>query len=155
MAKPTIAAGCLAAMLFAAGNSALDAPVESARIEAAEQAPADAESDKVRRLLEERLAAAMQLVEHARTRRELSAGTPEEVAAAERFALRAELDLADTRERRIAVLERLLSIAEQSEELAVARHRMGQVPPDALLKAKIARIEAEIELERAMSESAP
>ena len=62
--------------------------------------------------------------------------------------LDAELDLAKTREERIAAREKMVANLKVIEKAAEMQQRMGTTTPDTLLRAKAARLKAEAQLLR-------
>jgi len=85
----------------------------------------------------------------ARVTKAYQAGTASfaEVHEANLAALNAELDLCQRDKDRVTVLEKFVAAMKRFEEMAAQQHKAGLVPPSALLKAKLARLEAEIALE--------
>ena len=77
--------------------------------------------------------------------------TLEQVYRSEQAVLAAELDLCESDPDRIEVLVKIVAAAKDYEKLAVALNNTGAAPASAPLQARVARLEAEIALERAKS----
>lgn len=116
-----------------------------------QQPKADAKvskESKITTLLRERLAALKEIAAQAAKARENGTKSYVEVHEANEAVLRAELDLADTREERIAICEKLVTEAKKHEEHVATLAKTGQTQSFIQLKARIHRLEAEIDLER-------
>jgi hypothetical protein len=111
----------------------------------------DKEADKLKQLRQERLATLRELVEQ--TQREYQAGKAsfDQLHQATQALLHAELELCSSDKERIVVLEKILAQAKQHEETAVQRYKSGNVTASDALRAKAARLEAEVALERTKS----
>lgn len=62
--------------------------------------------------------------------------------------LEAELDLAESKNERLTILEKAVELAKKSEAFAAAANKAGVAPPHELLKAKANRLAAEIAVEK-------
>jgi RNA polymerase sigma factor (sigma-70 family) len=118
-----------------------------AKDRAAAQAPGES---KVRTLLKERLdllkkiAAALEKVYE-------RSGTVklEELAQAKIAVLKAELELCQSARERVAIHEKMVALTEDLVRFAESRYQSGQLPVWELLQARVNRLDAQIELERA------
>ncbi len=106
---------------------------------------------KLKALLKERHAILEQAAEAVRASFQNGRASYRQVAEANRDALRAELDLCETDKARVAVLEKLVAEARNSEAIAQADHKAARASFADTLKATADRLEAEIALERARS----
>jgi|GEM_PF-5243584 len=108
-----------------------------------------AEDSKLRTLFKERLAAVKGI--EAETEKLFQAGraTPEELFRARQAVLRAELDLSESDKERIALHAKIVGFAKQLEDQMNRRFQAGHALGSDLLRAKVSRLEAEIDLERA------
>jgi hypothetical protein len=107
-----------------------------------------ADEAKVKELRKERLATLKDV--EAQTEQAFQAGRApfNVVLAAKAATLEAELDLCQTQEERIAILEKLVGVAKNAESHATAAAEMGKVPLYEALKTKASRLAVEIALEK-------
>ena len=107
---------------------------------------------KIKELLRERLALLREIASPA-TKAYQSGEIPiENLLQASHAVLMAELDLCESRAAKIAVLEKIVGLAREVEKTAETLAKAQEAPASAPLKAKVARLEAEIALERAQEE---
>jgi RNA polymerase sigma factor (sigma-70 family) len=109
---------------------------------------------KVRELLKERLATLKELVIFAEKAFQSGRGSPDDVAQARIQVARTELELCDTNKERVAVHERIVAFAKEWETAVKVRYDAGQTPVNEVLKARVFRLDAEIDLERARAKIA-
>jgi RNA polymerase sigma factor (sigma-70 family) len=110
---------------------------------------APGKNSKVEQLLKERLAALRDIAAETEHRFKKTGTVPfEDLIQAKLAVLKAELDLCQSAKERIAIHEKIVALARELEAVADARFKAGRVPPGDLLKAKVNRLEAEIDLER-------
>ena len=112
-------------------------------------AAADAKDTKVKALLKERHATLQAIASQTTEQYKAGAASVLQLAEANRAARNAELDLCDTDQERVAVLEKMLAEAKEYEKRAEQQHQAGSIPFTAALKARADRLEVEIALERA------
>jgi len=126
------------------GYFALVAP----RMSAAAQPPAGAKSAHLKELLQERLTTAREASRLAmeRFKNGQSFG---EIREANLLLVEAELDVCDTAQERVAALEKLRGIAQDTARIAEAFTKAGQGPATTALLAKADLLQIEIALERA------
>jgi hypothetical protein len=113
--------------------------------------PTAASSDaaaKLAELLDEREATLKKLLEALQRRSEVGHATTEDVIQASIQLLKAQLDRAPTKDKRIDLHEKIVDNYRKAEDVARIRQREAQVPVDAVLKAKAKRLRAEIRLWR-------
>jgi RNA polymerase sigma factor (sigma-70 family) len=103
---------------------------------------------KLRALLKERLAAVQTHAERVRLLNKQGAASQEEVKQADLRVYKAELDLCDTPQQRIAVLEKSAKVYEEVEDHTTALARQGAASSGAVIEAKLSRLEAQIAVER-------
>ena len=127
--------------------AALPAPLE------ADSAP-KAKEAKLKALLRERLDTARDLAALVTKAYEAGSGSFAAVHEANLAILHAELDLCARDKDRIAVLEKFVVALKRFEKQVVEQHKTGAVPRSDVLKAKLARLEGEIALERTRSKAA-
>jgi hypothetical protein len=101
---------------------------------------------KVKALLKERLAILRELAANTTKGYKQGSVSMKEVHEANETVLQAELELAETREERIPILEKFVAEAKNHEEHVAPAAKQGQPVP--LLEAKAHRLKAEIALER-------
>jgi RNA polymerase sigma factor (sigma-70 family) len=104
---------------------------------------------RVRSLLKERLATLKELVKVAEADYRNGNATFEQVAHAQRSLFEAELELSESAKERLAIHERMVTLAKKTEKIADALFRARQAKQSDVLRAKANRLEAEIALERA------
>ena len=75
-------------------------------------------------------------------------GTTEQVEQAAIAVIQADLELANTRQERIALGQKWVEITAKIEKLAMSRYRAATITQTDLREAQLARLEAEIALER-------
>jgi outer membrane protein TolC len=115
---------------------------------------ADAKDSKVKELLKERLATLRKLV-HAVTADYVKGQVSfDRVQQATRALLDAELEQCESDKERIKVLEKIVTLAKESEKSAEQRYKTGNAAQSDVLMATAARLEAEIALERAKGKPA-
>ena len=107
---------------------------------------------KVRDLLKERLATATKIHAIARVLHDGGKIRFEEVLDAQAYLLRAKLDLAQTREERIAVHEELLAVARETAKTMREQAQAGVVSTIDSLRADAGLLEVQIGLEKVKSE---
>ena len=103
---------------------------------------------KVKDLLKQKLAIVKQRHEVAQREYRQGEGRLAAVLEAEASMLRVELVLSATHEERIALHEKLVSVARRHETEVALLFKAREVPNSEALKATIHRLDAEIELER-------
>jgi len=104
-------------------------------------------SPKVRSLLAERIALYKEAYESARQGHSAARLGFDQVVAAQSSLLQAELDLCETSAARVAVLEKLVTAAEQAVEMQKSLQERGSATYTETLHAKAKLVEAKIELE--------
>jgi outer membrane protein TolC len=110
---------------------------------------------KVRTLLKERLAALKQIVDETeKAYRGKGTAQIDDVLQANLAYHRAELDLCESDKDRVAVHEKMVKLAGESERAVSARFDSGSVSHTAVLAARVNRLDAEIALERAKAKAA-
>ena len=105
----------------------------------------------VKELLKERLAVLRELSDLTTKDYETGRGSFDRVHQAARAVLDAELELCESGKERLAILEKIVAQAKESEKTAEQRYKTGNAPRSDVLTATAARLEAEIALERAKS----
>jgi RNA polymerase sigma factor (sigma-70 family) len=110
---------------------------------------------KVKDLLRERLATLQQIADF--TTKEFDAGKGSFVRVYQvQMALHnAELELCETDNQRLEILKRIVAEAHRYEEMMLPQFRGGLKSPTEYLQARVARLEAEIALERAKAKAGP
>ncbi len=78
----------------------------------------------------------------------------EDVWQAKLLVLRAELELCDSDRERVAVHEKIVALAKETEEMQTLRYKAARLSHSDLLTAKANRLEAEVALERAKAKAA-
>ena len=111
-------------------------------------------SKKVRALQEERLATLKEIA--AEWEKVFRAGRAlyEDVLQARLMVLRAQLELCDSDRERVAVHEKIVALAKETEEMQTLRYQAARLSHSDLLMAKANRLEAEVALERAKAKAA-
>jgi hypothetical protein len=133
--------GFVAALLFAGGfAAALWVAVPDSRA-------ADANAARMDALLADRLATLKEIAEAVRVQQAAGLRTPDQMYAANQAVNAAELDMAQNEQQRIAVLDRMVAEARNYESLAHAPAALA-IDQNAPLRAKAARLDVEIALER-------
>jgi hypothetical protein len=112
-------------------------------------ASADADGSAVLPLLQERYAALKEIATLVERLHALGRASAGEVRAVHRDLHRAELDLCETEDARVAVLGRMLEAARTEEGEAEAARKNGMGTAIEALQAKVARLEVQIEFEQA------
>jgi hypothetical protein len=133
--------GLVAALLFAGGfAAALWVAVPDSRA-------ADVNAARIDALLADRLATLKQIAEAVKTQQSAGLRTPDQMYAASQAVNAAELDMAQNEQQRIAVLDRMLAEAKSYESLSHSPAALA-IDQNAPLRAKAARLDVEIALER-------
>ena len=114
-------------------------------------AAAEQNGDKVRLLLQERLAVLKTITDETAEGFRHGTATFGQLAEASRAARSAELDLCDTDQDRVTVLERLLAEAKHHQRDVEAGLQLGRFKNADVLQAKADRMEVEIALGRAQA----
>jgi hypothetical protein len=118
----------------------------TARTRGAGQNPKDA---RLKELLKERLATLKEVASQSKAALQIDPNaSPAEVSAANRAVYQAELDLCDTDQERVAVLEKWLTAAKEWEKVVERMGKDKTIAPREVLKAKAERLEVEIALRR-------
>ncbi len=112
-------------------------------------AAADATDARIKALLEERRATLQAIASVTARECENGLASPSQLREADKAVLRAELDLCDTDKERVAVVEKILRLAQAQERETEEAGKAGRAFPKDALKAKADRLGVEIELERA------
>ena len=143
------------AWLTAAGALALIA-LWSGHSPTAGQEPAKAQEQgaKIKELQKEWLASVRDIAKKDAVRAKNGQASPDEILASNRMLADAALEVCGSDEDRIAVLEKILASARDTEKLAERLAKSGQARESTLLKAKAERLRFEIALERAKSRAA-
>jgi outer membrane protein TolC len=89
-----------------------------------------------------------QLYQLAVERQRQGTGSPGEVAAARLTLLDADLEMTTDRAKRITLLEEVVRIRREQEETVIARVQSGVATQSETMKAKVARLDAEIALRK-------
>jgi hypothetical protein len=105
-------------------------------------------SDKLRELLEERYEILKTFVETQKQLVKIGQGSVRKIAEATAAMLRAEADLCSTYPERIEIHERIVTILRENEDALAREAKAGYASPEAVAKVKLARLEAQIELEK-------
>ena len=108
---------------------------------------------KLKNLLNERLAIAREYAKQVKVRFDNLQGTIDELVKANRMLADAELDLCDSDQDKIAVLESFVATTKETEKRAALLARAGQATTSTELKAKMGRLQAEIALVRAKAKA--
>jgi outer membrane protein TolC len=109
---------------------------------------------KVQKLLKERLALLKQIVDETEKAFRMGNGVSvEDFLRAQQAYHKAELELCETDKERIAILEKLVTLAMENERVVSAQVASGSVPHSAVLTASVNRLDAEIALERARAKA--
>jgi hypothetical protein len=117
--------------------------------ESAATQPAEHADSKLRQLQKERLAVLKQIAADKKTLFEQARTSPDVMLQPELAALKAELDICETDDAKTPVLERIAANCKKQEDYFEKLYKGGRVVATDWLVAKAARLEAEIELERA------
>jgi hypothetical protein len=121
-----------------------------ARVEGKKEADRKPEEDKVRALLQERLATLKQIAaETEQVYKRAGRLAWQDVVQAKLHAAKAELDLCETDKERVAVHERIVALAREIEVVVGVQVEAGKLPHFELLRARVSRLEAAVALERA------
>ena len=113
-------------------------------------------SKKVKALQKERLATLKEIAAESENVFRHGRCPPEDVWQAKLLVLRAELELCDSDRERVAVHEKIVTLAKETEEMQTLRYKAARLSHSDLLTAKANRLEAEVALERAKAKaSAP
>ncbi|SRR5579883_790382 len=122
-------------------------PREKERTEQAhEERPRD--NSKLKSLLKERVEILRRNVENMKRLHEQGVAGQDTVGQANVRLYKAELDLCETPKDRIAILEKIVKVYEEMEDRITILRKTGGASQDAIDGAKLARLEAEIALER-------
>jgi hypothetical protein len=138
-----------AALWFMPANSAGVEAQEPAR--PASPAQPDMKDGKVKELLKERLAVLRKLSAQIQADYVTGKVSFDRVQQATRALLDAELEQCETDKERIAVLDKIVSLAKEYRMNAQHRYQSGNAPSSDVLMATAGLLEAEIVLERAKS----
>jgi outer membrane protein TolC len=138
-----------AAALIHLGCVSADSPITH---DAAPRLAASSGQDGVRQLQEQYLEVLREIRDMTQQQVEAGLVAPGELHQARQRVLRAELEVAETAEARIDILEQLVELAREAEEGTAKLHELGRGSTFAPLNAKAARLEAEIELALARDE---
>ena len=111
------------------------------------------DNDKVRALLKQRLDLLRKNTDRLRQAHREGTVSEESVRHAELRLYKAELDLCETRQARIDVLNKIVSVYQEMEERMAQQVKQGVVAPEVVNEATINRLEAEIALEREKAKS--
>lgn len=122
------------------------------RMSAAAQPQAGAKSARLKELLQERLTTAREASRLARERFK-NGQSFGEIREANLLLMEAELELCDTAPERVAALEKLRAIAQDTAKIAEAFVKVGQGPATTALLAKADLLQIEIALEHAKAKS--
>ncbi len=123
---------------------------------AGDRPSARATDPKVKELLEERLATLRDIYDQLIRSYGQGASTSQGVHQAHLDVLNAELDFCESNKDRIAVLAKIVTAAKEYEVLVSNRVKANAASPIAQARAKVARLDAEINLQRAKADaSAP
>lgn len=138
-------------ILFVAflATSAGDLTAPGALANAQDPAKPQKGEDRLKGLLNERLAVSRDCAKQVRERLKSGNGTLEELIEPTRMLLEAELDVCESTKERIAVLEKFLGEAKDIERLAEGFAKTGRGRTSTALMAKAQRLGIEIALERA------
>jgi multidrug efflux pump subunit AcrA (membrane-fusion protein) len=133
---------------------AVCASISLVRSEAQEPAKPEGKARKIKEMQQERLATARELAKVQTARFRSNQGQIEEVLEATRVLADAELDLCVSDKERVAVLEKILAVAEDTERMAANFAKVGQGRDSTALVAKAERLRIEIDLERVKAKKA-
>jgi hypothetical protein len=112
------------------------------------------ETNKVRELQKERLALLRQMAKVAAVGHERGNVSQGEVLKANLRVHRAELDLCETDKERVAAHEKIVDVLKKVAECVAQMRKVAAASETAVAEAKLDRLEAEIELERARAKAA-
>jgi hypothetical protein len=113
---------------------------------------ADEKSDnKLKELLTDRHAALEALAKATREGYESGAVSMEDMFLAQMAVLKGDLDATTDKKDRIGILEKIVKMAQEQEKGIAAGVEMGISTETSALRSKVARIEAEVALQRALS----
>jgi RNA polymerase sigma factor (sigma-70 family) len=107
------------------------------------------EKSKIRQLQEERLAALKEIAAEKQGLVRSGRINPNEWLQADTAALKAELEFCESDQARVVLLEKLVANAKEVERVNELRFKAARIVRSELLTAKAARLEAEIEVEKA------
>jgi hypothetical protein len=113
----------------------------------------DAKPSRVKVLLQEKLSILRKNASDATRFSQNGGVTADQVHAANQAVYQVELELCDTNQERVAVLENMLAAAREHEQSVVRAAKAGGVAPTAVMTAQLSRLDAEIALERAKDDS--
>jgi hypothetical protein len=142
---------CVVVAVTIARTIAADPPAPEQKAASKQEAALtqDQASKQLEALLKERRDTLRQMVENLEVGQRSGTGITElSVLHARNELLDAELDLAKTREERVAVREKMVANLKVIEKAAEMQYRMGTTTPETLLRAKAARLKAEAQLLR-------
>jgi hypothetical protein len=105
--------------------------------------------NKLKDLLKDRHAALEAVAKATREGYESGAVSLEDMYQSQMAVLKGELDAADGQKDRVSILERMVKMAQEQEKGIAAGLEMGISTETSALRSRVARIEAEIALERA------
>jgi outer membrane protein TolC len=105
--------------------------------------------DRIKPLLKERLGTLKDIYDALVTAQARGAASLDDVQQARGAVLRAQLDLCDTKEERVKLLESIVKEAREWEQTARKSVRSGSSPPIDGMRATLARLDAELALEKA------
>jgi outer membrane protein TolC len=114
----------------------------------------DSKGPKLQGLLKERVAILRDLVKATIADYRTGKISFDRLHQARKTLLHAELELCESDKERIALLEKMVTLAKEQEESASQLYRTGAVPHSDVLMAAADRLDAEIALERARSKAA-
>jgi hypothetical protein len=112
-------------------------------VEAGEQPDA-----KLRTLMKERLTTLREVETHLERAYREGQVPVDQFLHASAATLEAELELAESKDDRLSILQKGVELAKKSESFAAAAAKAGVAPPHELLKAKANRLAAEIAVEK-------
>jgi hypothetical protein len=136
----------VAVLLFAGGFAA------AVWIAVPDSHAADANAARINGLLSDRLTTLKQIATAVRAQQQAGLVTPDQMYAANQAVNGAELDMAQTDQQRVAALDRMLAEAKNYESLARSPAVLA-LDQNAPLRARVARLDVEIALERAHTEA--
>jgi tetratricopeptide (TPR) repeat protein/thiol-disulfide isomerase/thioredoxin len=111
-------------------------------------------NSRVRALQEERLATLKEIAAEREKAFRHGRAPSDDVLQARLLVLRAELELCDSDRERVAIHEKIVALAKETEETRASQYKARRLSHSDLLTAKANRLEAEVALERAKAKAA-
>lgn len=123
-------------------------PVAAQEKTAEKEASQTKSQDRIRELKKEKVALLRDVNSILKAAFESGRTSYDRVQAAQKNLLAAELELSETDKERLAILKEMYAVARDAEAAADRRYKSGDLPKNDFLMTTVARIEAEIALEK-------